>query len=183
MTVVLASKSPRRQEILKFAGIPFTVRASDVPEVPEEGESPEMYVKRLAVAKAHAVARTSREIILAADTTVVVDDHILEKPADPDDASRMLRKLSGREHQVHTGVCLLGQDREIVDVATTVVRFSELSMVEVGDYVRSGEPMDKAGGYGIQGLAAKFVESIDGCYFNVMGLPISLVYRHLKSFQ
>jgi septum formation protein len=88
-----------------------------------------------------------------------------------------------REHQVHTGICLIGENREIVDIATTTVRFTEISDDEMTDYVNSGEPMDKAGAYAIQGLASKFIESIDGCYFNVMGLPLSLVYKHLKSFQ
>ncbi len=120
--------------------------------------------------------------MLGADTTVVIDDQVLEKPADADDARAMLRLLSGREHTVITGICLL-HDRSayIVDHSATQVRFAPLTDSEIADYVASGEPMDKAGAYAIQGLASKFVESVDGCYFNVMGLPLSLVYRHWKT--
>ena len=183
MIVVLASNSPRRREILTLAGIPFTVRVPDIPEILSGGESAGAYVKRLAAAKAHAVTRSPSEIVLAADTVVVVDGLILEKPDDPEDARWMIWKLSGREHQVLTGICLLLGDEEIVDVATTLVRFSDLTSEEVDEYVNSGEPVDKAGSYAIQGLASKFIESVNGCYFNVMGLPISLVYKHLKRFQ
>jgi septum formation protein len=112
--------------------------------------------------------------------TVVVDEHGLEKPRDQADALRMLRLLSGREHEVVTGICLRTASVKILDAATTRVRFVELSEVELAGYVASGEPMDKAGGYAIQGLASKFIDRVEGCYFNVVGLPIALVYRHLK---
>jgi septum formation protein len=181
--VVLASKSPRRREILSFAGIPFVVRAADVPEILGEAESATDYVKRLAVDKARAIEAGADEVILSADTTVVVDRAILEKPIDRADARRMIESLSGRTHRVLTGICLRNHAREVVDIASTEVRFAELTALEIDRYVATGESMDKAGGYAIQGQAAKFVESIDGCYFNVMGLPISLVYRHLKGFQ
>jgi len=118
---------------------------------------------------------------LGADTIVVVDDQVLEKPVDPEDASAMLRLLSGREHNVITGICLLHRDGAIVDHSATEVRFARLTEPEIADYVASGEPFDKAGAYAIQGLASKFVESVNGCYFNVMGLPLSLVYRYWKS--
>ncbi len=188
MIVVLASQSPRRREILTFAGIPFVSRVAAVPEVRAEGERAADYVKRLAFDKANAIEHGPGELILAADTTVLVDGEdghqiVLEKPADEDDARRMLGLLSGRVHSVLTGICLRGPDATVVDMAITRVRFSALSALEVDAYVTSGEPMDKAGGYAIQGRASKFVESIEGCYFNVMGLPVSLVYRHLSRFQ
>lgn len=188
MTVVLASQSPRRRELLTLAGIPFVVRVAGVPEIHREGELAADYVKRLARDKARGVEQTPGEIVLAADTTVVLDDRhgqetVLEKPADEADARRMMELLSGRTHRVLTGICLCSQGVEVVDAAVTQVRFSKLNKREIEDYVSSGEPVDKAGGYAIQGLAAKFVESIEGCYFNVMGLPVSLVYRHLKRFQ
>lgn len=185
--VVLASQSPRRRELLTLAGIPFVVRVAGVPEVHKPGELAADYVQRLAVDKARAIEQGPGEIVLAADTTVVVDaerETVLEKPADAAEARRMMALLSGRAHRVLTGICLRGADgTEVVDVALTLVRFSALSDQEIDDYVASGEPMDKAGGYAIQGRAATFVESIEGCYFNVMGLPVSLVYRHLKGFQ
>ena len=179
---MLASRSPRRQEILANAGIPFTVRAPSVPEERTDGEAAEDYVKRLACDKALAVECGDDEIILSADTVVVVKDQILEKPRDPLDAGRMLRLLSGCEHQVLTGICLRDEMRLILDVASTRVRFVPLSATEIQQYVRSAEPIDKAGGYAIQGLASKYVERIEGCYFNVVGLPIALVYRRLKEF-
>ena len=118
--------------------------------------------------------------MLGADTTVVIDGEILGKPADPADAARMLRLLSGRAHEVITGICLRSGRGKVVDAATTRVWFAALSEAEIEAYVASGEPMDKAGAYGIQGLASKFVGRIDGCYFNVMGLPIALLYAHLR---
>ncbi len=179
--LILASASPRRREILSNAGLSFDVR---IPESVDEsvlpGEEPEAYVRRLAVAKAQASVRAAGEIILAADTTVVAGQGILAKPDDPVDAARMLRALSGRDHTVLTGICLRGEEFEIVDAARSRVWFLSLTEPEIDAYVRSGEPMDKAGAYGIQGLASKFVHRIEGCYFNVMGLPVSLVYRHLR---
>jgi septum formation protein len=193
LVVVLASKSPRRREILSFAGIPFFVRPADILEIRAPNESAIDYVKRLALDKARAIETVAPdEVILSADTTVVVDNPIgdlhhdeliLEKPTDSADARRMIELLSGRSHRVLTGICLRNRTREIVDFASTTVRFAQLTPLEVDQFIATGESMDKAGGYAIQGQAAKFVESIDGCYFNVMGLPISLVYRHLKRFQ
>ena len=169
--------------MLATAGFQFTVRVAPVEEVPRRGESPIDYVRRLARAKAEAAWIDADEIVLGADTVVVVDDRILEKPADANDARAMLTLLSGRDHAVITGICLRHADGAIVDHSTTTVRFARFTDTELDDYVASGEPMDKAGAYGIQGLASKFVERIDGCYFNVMGLPLSLVYRHWKSLQ
>ena len=180
---MLASRSPRRSEILTNAGIPFVVRTADVEEIRCEDEPPEAYVKRLAQSKARGVPAAAGEVVLGADTVVVLDDHVLEKPADAEDAARMLRLLSGREHSVITGICLRSGAREIVEVETTGVRFGPLSDDEIRAYVGSGEPMDKAGAYAIQGLASKFVESVNGCYFNVVGLPVARVYRCLKQFE
>ncbi len=181
--LVLASKSPRRQQILRDAGIPFIVRSSDVPEEREPGEQPLDYVRRLAREKAFAVPLHSHEVILAADTVVVVEGTVLEKPRDIDDAARMLALLSGRAHEVITGICLRSAERTIVDTAITRVSFTALASEELKTYAASGEPMDKAGGYAIQGLASKFIDRIEGDYFNVVGLPVALVYRYWKGLQ
>ncbi len=179
--LVLASQSPRRRELLAVAGFQFAVRAKPVEEVHRAGEAPVAYVRRLAQAKAEAAWERADEIVLGADTIVVVGDRVLEKPADADDARAMLRLLSGREHAVITGICLLHREGVIVDHSLTQVRFAALTESEIAGYVASREPFDKAGAYAIQGLASKFVERVNGCYFNVMGLPLSLVYRHWKS--
>ena len=178
--LVLASQSPRRSEILKQAGIPFVVRVAPVDETPLPSEPPADYVQRLAKEKALAAQPRPGEIVLGADTTVVVDDEMLAKPEDAADAQRMLSLLAGREHQVLTGICLARDGEAITDYAATRVWFSPMTATEIDDYVASGEPMDKAGAYAIQGLASKFVVRIDGCFFNVMGLPIALVYKNLK---
>ena len=178
--LVLASKSPRRAEILTQAGFEFVVRAADVDEARLDGEAPEVYVKRLAVEKARAGPVGAGEIVLGADTVVVVGEEVLGKPRDAGEAARMLRLLSGREHAVITGICLRTARREVGDSVITRVRFAELSEDEIGAYVWSGEPMDKAGAYAIQGMAGRYVVGIDGCYFNVVGLPLSLVYRTLN---
>ena len=177
---MLASQSPRRAEILRLAGIPFTVRVAAVDEAPQPGERPEHYVCRLAEEKAEAADPGVTETVLAADTTVVIDGAMLAKPADAADARRMIETLSGRVHQVLTGICLRRNGQRRSDYASTRVWFSPMTPDEITAYVASGEPMDKAGGYAIQGLASKYIEKIDGCYFNVVGLPIALVYRHLK---
>ena len=179
MPLVLASRSPRRQEILRQAGFEFTVRAADVDETPLGGERPEDYVRRLAEVKALAVPRHPGEVVLGADTTVVIGGEMLAKPADKADALRMLRLLSGRKHEVLTGICLVRDAGVVLDWAATAVWFIEMKDREIEEYVASGEPMDKAGGYAIQGLASKFIPKIEGCYFNVVGLPVSLVYRRL----
>lgn len=178
--IVLASQSPRRQELLIQAGLPFVVRVAGIAEVRGADEPPEHYVQRLAREKAAAVPSLLDEYVLAADTTVVVDGAVLEKPESAEDAARMLRALSGREHVVLTGVCLRYRGREWLGVEQTIVRFAPLTAAEILDYASTGEPMDKAGAYAIQGLASKFITAIDGCYFNVVGLPIARVYGLLK---
>ncbi len=189
--LILASASPRRQELLRNAGFSFAVRPANVHEEPRPGEPAEQYVQRLAQEKAEAVgAELKRErdsfVVLGADTTVLVEGAMLEKPRDREDAKRMLRLLSGKNHQVITGVCLLVQQlpaqpwRSFVAVETTEVTFEELAEDEIESYVRTGEPLDKAGAYAIQGIASRWIPRIQGCYFNVVGLPVSLVNRMLK---
>jgi septum formation protein len=181
--LILASASPRRSELLTTAGFRFSVDAADVDESPLPGEKPDRYVLRVARDKARVVAgrrRDSGDVVLAADTTVAVDGEILAKPDNELDAIRMLRLLAGRVHDVFTGVVLIGAGRELSDVVPTRVRLLPLSLEEIHWYVRSGEPMGKAGAYGIQGRAARFVDWIEGSWSNVVGLPVATVYRLLR---
>jgi septum formation protein len=179
--LVLASASPRRAELLKNAGIDFVVRAGHgVDETPFADESPGEYVERLAEAKALAVEAGPGEILLGADTVVAVDGRLFGKPADDREAAEMLAALSGRCHEVVTGICLRSGNAAVVrDRAVTRVWFTELSTQEIAEYVASGEPRDKAGAYAIQGIASRFVERIEGSYTNVVGLPVPLVWKHL----
>jgi septum formation protein len=185
MKLVLASSSPRRQELLRNAGFEFDVRPGKIEEVPHGEERAEDFARRVAREKALNVAASSPpgSLVLGADTVVVVDDLILGKPTSPNDAARMLRMLSGTSHRVVTGVCLVRAPAQIQALTdeTTLVIFRNLDEEEIHDYVASGEPLDKAGAYAIQGLASKFVVRIEGCYFNVVGLPIPLVYEMLKN--
>jgi septum formation protein len=189
--IVLASASPRRQEILRNAGIPFTVQVADIDETPLKDELPRDCAERLAREKALTVWRMQpRDMVLGADTIVVVDGAILGKPVDGDDAARMLRLLSGRVHQVITGVCVVGGrgDSQLTSSEpetrtaseTTSVTMNELSDAEIREYVATGEPMDKAGAYAIQGMASRWIPRIEGDYSNVVGLPMALVYRMLR---
>lgn len=182
--LILASASPRRSELLKSARIAFQVDPAQVPEEPQPGEQPMAYAMRLARDKATAVfARHPKSVVLGADTVVVVDEHLLEKPADAADAARMLRLLSGRAHQVITGVCVVAPGFERTEAEITQVVFSPLREKEIAAYVATGEPMDKAGAYGIQGVASRWVERIEGCYFNVVGLPLARTYRLLRECE
>ena len=189
--LVLASASPRRQELLRNAGIPFTVEPANIDETPLAGEAPRECAERLAREKALAVWRMRpQDFVLGADTIVVVDAVILGKPVDAVDAGRMLRLLSGRAHRVITGVCLTraGDSRYQIKAAelaqtaseTTLVTMTSLSEDEIREYVASGEPMDKAGAYAIQGMASRWIPRIEGDYSNVVGLPVALVYRMLR---
>lgn len=178
--LILASASPRRHALLSAAGIEHIVRPPDISEQRWPQEDALAYVKRLAEEKARAVDCGPQDVVLGADTVVSLDDLILGKPMDVADARRMLRLLSGREHLVRTGICLLSGHASIIDCAETKVRFETLTENEIEEYTRSGEPSDKAGAYAIQGLAAKFVRAIEGCYYNVVGLPVSLIYQRLK---
>lgn len=184
--LILASASPRRAELLKAAGIDFTVKVSDIDESLIVGESPRDYVLRLSREKALAVAGKG-DLVLGADTTVVIDSahggEIAGKPVDEQDARRMLKLLSGRRHEVLTGVSLVLDDRIISEVEVTQVEFALMTDLEIDWYISTGEPMDKAGAYGIQGYASRFIERIDGNYSNVVGLPVQLVYTMLKKMK
>jgi septum formation protein len=180
MTLLLASASPRRAELLRAAGFAFDVSPARTDESMEPGEAPQEYVERLAEAKARALLPAAAgRVVLAADTTVVVDRHILGKPADAEDAGRMLRLISGRWHQVLTGVAVAAGTRLHTGVEVTRVEFARLTEDEIAWYVASGETADKAGAYAIQGLASRFVTRLDGSYSNVVGLPVALVYKML----
>jgi septum formation protein len=184
MTLILASASPRRCELLRNAGIDFRVEPAHVPEQALRGEPPVQYAQRLARDKALAIfARHPDNVVLGADTVVVVDEHLLGKPGDEQDAARMLRLLSGRTHSVITGVCLLAPAYEQTEAEATEVRFASLSGRVIANYLATGEPMDKAGAYAIQGIASRWVEGIAGCYFNVVGLPVPRVYRMLRRME
>jgi septum formation protein len=179
--LVLASASPRRQELLRNAGIAFEIQPAHIAEDPLPGESAKDCAERLAREKALAVARQRpNDAILGADTVVVIGDQILGKPVDAADATRMLRLLSGRTHQVITGVCLVTGGQWSVASETTSVAMSEISAEEIAEYILSGEPMDKAGAYAIQGVASRWIPRIEGDYSNVVGLPVARVYRMLR---
>lgn len=181
--MILASASPRRAELLASAGFDFTIEPADVDESILAGEQPAAYVLRVARAKARAVAercRKSGSAVLAADTTVVADGEILAKPADDEDAVRMLKRLSGAVHEVLTAVVVVFAGRESAEVVRTRVRLLPLTQEEIAWYVATGEPFGKAGAYGIQGRAARFVDWIEGSWSNVVGLPVATVDRMLK---
>ncbi|MEM8961649.1 MAG: Maf family protein [Acidobacteriota bacterium] len=179
--LVLASGSPRRRHMLEELGFDFDVRPAAVDEAVEPGEGATTYVLRLAKAKARRVsANYEDDLVLAADTVVTVDGELLGKPTDPGDAGRMLAMLSGREHEVLTAIAVRARALELTHVERTRVRFAHLSTAEIAWYVDTGEPMDKAGAYGIQGLGALFVERIDGNYASVVGLPLPATYRLLR---
>lgn len=173
MDIILASGSPRRRELLNTLGLSFTVHPAKGEEIAPDGAGPEEIVKALSRAKAEEVARQFPDkLIIAADTIVYLDGMVLGKPKDEDDAKAMLSKLSGRAHEVYTGVTVILEDKTICESECTKVIFRDVSAEEIASYVASGDPMDKAGAYGIQGKAALMVEGLEGDYFNVMGLPL-----------
>jgi nucleoside triphosphate pyrophosphatase len=181
MKLVLASSSPRRADLLRAAGFSFEILPVHIDERFKKGEKPDKAVTRLAATKASAAAALRHgAIVLAADTSVVVRGQALGKPADPEDAKRMLMLLSGRWHKVLTGICVRADRRRLVHVESTGVRMAKLSKAEIDWYVATGEPADKAGAYAVQGLASRFIVAIEGSYSNVVGLPISRVYNLLK---
>ena len=188
MKLILASASPRRAEILRNAGIPFEAQITLLDESLLPGELPGDYVRRLALEKARAAAEARRDrddaLFIGADTAVVAANEILGKPESDEDARRMLRLLSGTTHEVHTGLALLRRPDEIERVVEEITRvcFAPLSDDEIAAYIATGEPFGKAGAYGIQGVAGRYVTRIDGCYFNVMGLPLALLWSLLKEF-
>jgi septum formation protein len=217
MSIVLASASPRRQELLKNAGIEFVVQPANIPEVRRRDEAPQLFAERMATEKARFVwskirkeRAQSPQYVLGADTVVAVESTerssvreegrllldsgatrvspvegqlVLGKPENPEDAARMLRELSGRKHQVITGVCLIGNDFEDIRSETTAVHFAALSDADIYDYIASGEPMDKAGAYAIQGAASRWISKIEGDYSNVVGLPTALVLQMLREHR
>ena len=184
--LVLASASPRRAELLSAAGYEFTTDPADVDESEHPGETPENYVLRVARDKARAVAARRRdggEIVIGADTTVVVRGEILAKPADESDAIRMLQALSGAVHRVFTGVVMVSGEHELAELAVTQVRVLPLEMDDIRWYVGTGEPMGKAGAYGIQGRAARFVDWIEWSWSNVVGLPVATVNGMIRRLE
>ncbi len=188
MNIILASASPRRAEILRNAGIPFETLAEIIDESRRPGELRADYVRRVALTKARAAASGRREpddsLFIGADTVVVAGDEILGKPESADDARRMLRLLSGTEHEVHTGLAVIRRPgaMEAVVEEVTQVTFAALSDDDIEAYIATNEPFDKAGAYGIQGIGGRYVTRIDGCYFNVMGLPLARLWSLLREF-
>lgn len=179
--LILASQSPRRKELLGLFRIPFTVRVADIDEGMDETKSPADEVARVSLQKALAVPRSQDDVVIAADTVVVLENTVLGKPRDEADAARMLALLSGRDHQVMTGVTVLRGDRRLTHTEITHIHFRPLSHAEIARYVATKEPMDKAGSYGIQGGAALFAEKMQGDYYNVMGLPVCRLWQMLHS--
>jgi septum formation protein len=178
--LILASASPRRADLLSAAGFLFDVRPVEVDERPLEGEAPREYVVRLAIDKARACpVADPADVVVAADTTVVIDGRILAKPIDADDARRMLRALSGRDHEVLTGVAVRYGPQLVSAVEASLVRFLPLVAEEIEWYLGSGEPFDKAGAYAVQGRASRFIERVEGSHANVVGLPVARLYRVL----
>ena len=184
MALILASASPRRQALLRTLGLTFTVKTADIDETMDPSRGAEAEVARICRAKAEAVLPFAAEndVVIAADTIVCVDDRILGKPHTEAEASEMLRLLSGREHQVRTGVTVCTHDRAVTEVDVTGVRFRPLTEAEIAAYIRTGEPMDKAGDYAIQGAFSAYIRGIDGDYTNVVGLPVGALYQALKAF-
>ena len=180
MNLILASQSPRRKELLGLFGIPFTVRVADIDETMDAGKAPFDEVARVSRLKALATVRSDEDVVIAADTIVVCAGQVLGKPKDAADACRMLRLLSGRDHQVMTGVTVLRGSEAVTFTEVTDLHFRELSEKEIARYVATGEPMDKAGSYGIQGGAALFCTGMNGDYYNVMGLPVCALGEVLK---
>ena len=180
MQLILASQSPRRKELLGLFHIPFTVQVADIDEAMDPSRSPSEEVARVSRAKAEAIPRSADDVIIAADTIVVLEEEVLGKPRDTADAIRMLSALSGRDHQVMTGVTVLRGKKALTHTEITDIHFRPLSQKEIEAYVATGEPMDKAGSYGIQGGAALFAEKMHGDYYNVMGLPVCRLWQMLQ---
>ncbi len=179
--LILASASPRRSELLRHLGVPFRIVVADIDETPLPGEAPVPYTLRLAEAKARAVLHLHPQAtVLGADTTVTVDDQLLGKPADAADATRMLRLLRNRAHAVTTGVALLSADAGMTHAETTLVFVANITDAEIAAYIATGEPMDKAGAYGLQGAAQRWMPRIEGDYSNVIGLPVARVHTMLR---
>ena len=182
MNLILASQSPRRRELLGLTGLPFTVRVADIDETMDPGKAPYDEVARVSRLKAEAVARKPGDVVIAADTIVVCEGRVLGKPKNEEDAFRILSLLSGRRHEVMTGMTVLRDDEAVTHTEVTQIHFRRLHPEEIRAYIASGEPMDKAGAYGIQGGAALFADEMVGDYYNVMGLPVCRLAMILRSF-
>lgn len=181
-TLILASQSPRRQELLQKCGYPFLVDVADIDETIDTAKELSQEIIRLATQKASVVLeRHTDGIVIGSDTIVVVDNEVLGKPQDAEDAKAMLRKLSGKTHQVITGLAILSHKRRYQNVSINDVTFEELSEEEIEKYVATKEPLDKAGAYAIQGIASRYISHMDGDYYAIMGLPVSMVYEELKN--
>ncbi len=179
--IVLASGSPRRQELLKYITSDFEIMPSDIEEI--ASGTPKEQVLKLALDKAADIAkRRPDDVVIGADTLVAIGAEILGKPIDKGDAARMLRKLSGNTHCVYTGIAVIAETKTETRCVVTQVKFNEMTDEEIEEYIDTGEPIDKAGAYGIQGYGGKFIDRIDGCYFNVMGLPQSVVYEMIREY-
>ncbi len=183
MNLILASQSPRRRELLGLTGLPFVVRVADIDETMDPGKDPFDEVARVSRLKALAVDREPGDVVIAADTIVVCEGRVLGKPRDEEDAFRILQLLSGRHHEVMTGMTVLHDAEIITHTEVTKIHFRPLHPAEIRAYIASGEPMDKAGAYGIQGGAALFADQMEGDYYNVMGLPVCRLAMILRSFS
>ena len=181
MELILASQSPRRKELLGLFHVPFTVRVADIDETMDPTRAPAEEVARVSKAKAFAVPRSAEDVVIAADTIVVLDGRVLGKPRDEAHAAEILTALSGRDHQVMTGVTVVRGETSLTHTEITHIHFRPLSQKEILRYVATGEPMDKAGAYGIQGGAALFAEKMQGDYYNVMGLPVCRLFEMLRA--
>ncbi len=182
MSIILASQSPRRKELMGLLKVPFIIKIADIDETMDPEKSPYDEVARLGRQKAEAVPREPEDVVIAADTIVVCQGRVLGKPVDEQDAFEMLRQLSGREHQVMTGLTVLSAEKCVTCTEVTQIRFRTLTDREILDYIATGEPMDKAGSYAIQGGAALFAQWLEGDYYNVMGLPVCRLSQILKDF-
>lgn len=184
MALILASASPRRKELLSLITEDFRVVTSSVDETLPDGIAPEAAVKLLAQRKARDVAKLNPDdTVIGSDTVVALDGAILGKPADDEDAARMLRALSGKKHMVFTGVCVISPEKTSVFAGSAAVKFADMSEDEIKEYIKSGECRDKAGAYGIQGFGSRYIEYIEGDYYSVMGLPVRLLYKELRGLK
>lgn len=181
MQIILASQSPRRRELLELMGLDFAVRAVDIDETMDPGADPVREVARVSRAKAMAAEASPEDVVIAADTIVVLDRTVLGKPGTPERAAEMLRLLAGRDHQVMTGYTVRRGDTVLTDTEVSHIFFRPLTETEIDAYVSTGEPLDKAGAYGIQGKAALFVSRLEGDYYNVMGLPVCALTQRLRA--
>jgi septum formation protein len=183
-SLILASQSPRRRELLEKCGLPFTVDAADIDETIDPAKDLVQEIERLAVRKAQAVLeRHPQDVVIGSDTIVTIDGKVLGKPHTPENAGVMLRQLSGRTHQVITGLCMLSSSRRFSTATVSNVTFAKMDDAEISEYIATGEPLDKAGAYAIQGIGSRYIAAISGDYYSIMGLPVSILYNELKNIS